>query len=256
MATPYFQFQQFTVHQDRCAMKVGTDGVLLGAWANGGRKILDVGTGTGLIALMMAQRFTGSLVEAIDIDAAACKQAAENFMASPFNQRLKVSNVSLQSFTISRNSSDIVVNNHPSQLSTLGTNEEINDESVFFDSIVCNPPFFVNALKTPNAKRSIARHTEMLSHEELMTCVAQLLTSDGEFSAIIPFDVRAHFDSCAAIAGLFPSRVCGFKTSERKSVKRFLLTYKKEPVRIKQDTQMLMNSDEYHTLLRDFYLHF
>lgn len=237
-------------------MKVGTDGVLLGAWANGGRKILDVGTGTGLIALMMAQRFTDSSVEAIDIDAAACKQAAENFMASPFNKRLKVSNVSLQSFTMSRNTSDIVVNNHPLHLSIVGTNVENNDESALFDSIVCNPPFFNNALKTPDAKRTNARHTDLLSHEELLTCVAQLLTSDGEFSAIIPFDVRAHFDSCAAIAGLFPSRVCGFKTSERKTVKRFLLAYKKEPVSIKQDTQILMNSDDYHTLLRDFYLHF
>ena len=90
MSNSYFRFKQFVVRQERCAMKVGTDGTLLGAWAQGGKKILDIGTGTGLIALMMAQRYPQALVTAIDIDAEAVEQAQENVMASPFADRINV----------------------------------------------------------------------------------------------------------------------------------------------------------------------
>lgn len=124
-----FTFRRFSVRQDKCAMKVGTDGVLLGAWAAGGRNILDVGTGTGLIALMMAQRFEKATVCGIDTDEDACRQAQENISESPFARRIEIEHVRLQDFSA----------------------------RISFDSIVSNPPFFTDSLKCPDARRSVAR---------------------------------------------------------------------------------------------------
>ena len=128
MANDYFKFKQFTVRQDRCAMKVGTDGTLLGSWANGGESVLDVGTGTGLIALMMAQRFPCAKITAIDISNDAFLQAEENVLASPYSDRISVLNIAFQQLPHS-----------------------------IYDSIVCNPPFFENSLLCPDPERSMAR---------------------------------------------------------------------------------------------------
>ena len=136
MPNPFFRFKQFTVYHDRCAMKVGTDGVLLGAWTNlsQSRRILDIGTGTGLIALMMAQRVPEVPITAIDIDAEAVNQANENFSASPWNNRLEA------------------------VLQDVCTYTEKNS----FDTIVSNPPYFINSLKCPDNQRTTARHTDTL----------------------------------------------------------------------------------------------
>ena len=139
-----FRFKQFTIHQERCAMKVGTDGVLLGAWAEGGKAILDIGTGTGLIACMMAQRFPDATVQAIEIDEAACQQARENVTASPFLDRIFITNTSLQEFV-----------------------SELPQHQQQYDCIVCNPPYFVNSMKAPDSQRSIARHTDTLPSPHL-----------------------------------------------------------------------------------------
>ena len=138
MGNSVFIFKEFAVKQDACAMKVGTDGVLLGAWARGGSRVLDIGTGTGLIALMMAQRFPEAEIEAIDIAEAACLQAKENVANSVFARRVRVVRAALQQY--------------------------VGPKS--FDCIVSNPPFFVDSLHNPDALRSMARHTSTLSSRE------------------------------------------------------------------------------------------
>ena len=237
MSNDYFSFKQFTVHQDRCAMKVGTDGTLLGAWARGGDRILDVGTGTGLIALMLAQRFPQAMVDAIDIDSDACLQAHENVVASPFADRVNVHHCRLQDFT------PVI----PKEKWT------DNESSLHYDVIVVNPPYFEQSLKAPDAQRSMARHTDSLSYSDLMNGVVRLLDTDGEFSVVIPFDCRRNLETEAIMAGLYPSRVCAVKTTPRKSARRYLLAFRKHPEEI-ETSELLMNSDAYHDLVKDFYL--
>ena len=164
MGNPYFRFRQFTVWHDRCAMKVGTDGVLLGAWAGQGRpgKILDIGTGSGLIALMLAQRFPEALITGIEPDAEAAAQAGENFLCSPWHDRLAVSTATLQDFTSGAAGKET------------------------FDLIVSNPPFYDSTLLNPDARRSAARHTATLPYSELMHCASALMTGTSELDIIIP----------------------------------------------------------------------
>ena len=232
MAHSYFQFKQFIVRQDLCAMKVGTDGTLLGAWANGGPSILDIGTGTGLIALMMAQRFPSSQLTAIDIDADACRQASDNAAASPFASRVSVSHVPLQRF---------VPPSLPSGQPTL------------FSAIVCNPPYFHSSLQSPDPRRTVARHTTALPRRLLFSAVARLLHPLGEFSLIIPAQCRSDIDTEAAVAGLFPSRVCSVYTSPRKPVRRFLLAFSKQPAAV-ETTQLLLGSPQHQALMSQFLL--
>ena len=138
MSNNSFTFQKFTIHQDRCAMKVGTDGVLLGAWAHGGKRILDIGTGTGLVAIMMAQRFADAHVTAVEIDHNAALQACNNANCSPFASRISIVETSIQNFEV-----------YGTQL---------------FDSIVSNPPFFTDSLKNPDSQRATARHADTLPY--------------------------------------------------------------------------------------------
>ena len=172
-----FAFKQFVIHQDRCAMKVGTDGVLLGSWAAGGRRILDIGTGTGLIALMMAQRFPAACLTTIDIEHDACVQARLNVMCSAFTG-IDVQEVSLQNFT-----------------RRWRADSKANELALKYDSIVSNPPFFVNALKSNDEKRTMARHNDSLSYRDLFCCAAELLADGGVFSVVIPADCLASFSS-------------------------------------------------------------
>ena len=194
-----FKFKHFEIHQDRCAMKVGTDGVLLGAWALGGKRILDIGSGTGLISLMMAQRYPEAQVVGIDLDAEACAEARENVAASLFADRVNIVDCRLQDY-----------------------------ESVEkFDAIVSNPPFFLNSLKNPDSKRSMARHADSLPFRELFRGVKLLLSDDGVFSAIVPVEVLEAFASEGYMHGFYLLRQCGIKTVERKQPKRYLLTFAK-----------------------------
>lgn len=227
-----FQFKQFTIHQDFCAMKVGTDAVLLGAWANGGDQILDIGTGTGVIALMMAQRFPDAQIMAIDIDEGAVRQAQTNVDASPFANRIRVMHSSLQNYS--------PFTNHPSQ-------------STKFTSIVSNPPFFVDALKAPDHQRSVARHADTLSYAQLMQSASRLLVDDGELSVIIPFDYCRRMEEEATFAGFFPSRVCAVYTTEKKPPRRYLLAFRKQPVFLQKE-ELIIGSDSYRQLTQDFYL--
>lgn len=200
MSNNYFQFKKFVVRQDSCAMKVGTDGTLLGSWARGGRKILDIGTGTGLVALMMAQRFEDAELYAVEIDRDAHLQAMDNVENSPFNGRIKLFNQSIQDFST-----------------------EYADEK--FDSIVCNPPFYVNSLGCPDDKRHIARHSSSLPFDVLLRSVKNLLSDEGRLSVVIPTDSHPSFDAEARMSGFRCSRLCRIRTVERKPPKRMLLEY-------------------------------
>ena len=236
-----FQFQQFTVCQDMCAMKVGTDATLLGAWARGGSRILDIGTGTGILALMMAQRFTESTVVAVDIDPAAAQEAEQNFRASPFATRLTAICGDI------RTSSTFPSGQDGGQWET-------------FSAIVCNPPYFVDALTCPDQQRTTARHAETLTYSQLMLAVSSLLTDDGELSLIIPADHKSRLEAEAALAGLFKTRQCAVRTTPRKQPKRYLLAYAKHPAETLEQTEEVLEeqpgvrSPWYTALTKDFYI--
>lgn len=227
-----FRFKQFEIEQDRCAMKVGTDGVLLGAWAQGGRRILDIGSGTGLISLMMAQRFPEAEIVGIDMDADACGQARENVMASPFRDRVEIECCRLQDF------------------GGAGT----------FDAIVSNPPFFVDSMKNPDSKRTMARHTDSLPFRDLFAGVKRLLSDDGIFSAIVPVEVVGQFVAESCILGFYLIRKCGVKTVERKQPKRFMLSFAKHRISpYEEHVETMMDSqgnrsEWYRKITEEFYL--
>ena len=244
-----FTFKQFEIQQDRCAMKVGTDGVLLGAWAEGGQRILDIGSGTGLISLMMAQRFPEAQVWGIDIDPDACMQARENVAASPFADRVGISCCALQNLSeehLVRESEELM--------------EMKEGEGNLFDAIVSNPPFFVNGLKNPDSKRAMARHSDSLPFSVLMKGVRRWLSDEGVFSAIVPADVLESFVSEAYCSGLSLVRQCGVKTVERKQPKRYLVAFSKRRAGMMDKcTEIMMDSDGnrsewYAKITEEFYL--
>ncbi|MBR3480147.1 MAG: methyltransferase [Prevotella sp.] len=245
MPNDYFQFKQFTVHQGLCAMKVGTDGTLLGAWANvvghasqradGSEdtgtlgsvpyySILDIGTGTGLIALMMAQRYPQAQVTAIDIDPQAVQQARENVAASPFADRITIIEGDIRRLSLPP-----------------------------FDTIVCNPPYFDASLESPDAQRTLARHTSSLSYRELMTCAWRLLGESGELSVVIPFDCKSRLEAEAILTGFHLTRSCAVRTTPTKLPRRFLLAFQKHPTPL-QTEELVIGSDAYNELTKDFYL--
>ncbi len=236
MPNTFFRFRRFVVHQERCAMKVGTDGVLIGAWARGGERVLDIGTGTGLVALMMAQRYQQARIDAVDIDPECCLQAVENVAGSPFSDRVEVFCSPVQTFANG------------------------DGRNGLYDAVVSNPPFFDNALKAPDSSRRMARHTDSLPFSELFKAVSLVMAPMGEFSAIIPFDYRPVFEREAAAAGLFLARSCAVKTTPSKRPKRYLLAFRKQPAdTVELDEEVLevspgCRSAWYVQLTSDFYL--
>ena len=250
-----FRFKQFEIEQDRCAMKVGTDGVLLGAWTQGGRRILDIGSGTGLISLMMAQRFPEAEVVGIDMDADACGQARENVMASPFRDRVEIVCCRLQDFVADGCASETA----GLKSGALETAEGLKAAGVF-DAIVSNPPFFVDSLKNPDSKRTMARHTDSLPFRDLFAGVKRLLSDDGIFSAIVPAEVVEQFVAESCILGFYLIRKCGVKTVERKQPKRFMLSFAKHRISpYEEHVEAMMDSqgnrsEWYRKITEEFYL--
>ena len=233
MPNPYFAFKQFTVRHDRCAMKVGTDGVLLGAWTDlsHSRRILDIGTGTGLIALMLAQRCMDARITAIDLDSAAVEQAQENIQASPWKDRIEALQQDICTY-------------HPNET---------------FDTIVSNPPYFIDSLKCPDGQRSTARHTDTLDADRLIGKVSELLTSDGRFSIILPAEQTEDLIRVAGEKGLHPSRQTWVITRPGLSPKRILMEFRKIPVTLQPDELVIelerhVYSEEYIALTKEFYL--
>ena len=231
-----FRFKQFHIEDSQCAMKVGTDGVLLGAWAPTTNDplsithILDIGTGSGLIARMLMQRCPEANIEGIDIDEAAVQQARENG-----------------------------VNAYCSSL------QEWQPEKKY-DLIVSNPPYFQNSLKNPDASRKTARHTDTLSYNELLQHSARLLTENGLLALILPAEAENEVRQLAAAKNLFPVRVTRVYSKESKPARRVLMAFEKSTtsrrplvIDFKEDTLILEDdkggrSRPYQDLCRDFYL--
>ena len=236
MSNNFFRFKQFTIHQSDSAMKVGTDGVLLGAWhAIDGHplRILDVGTGTGLIALMLAQRFNDAQVTGVEIDDIAAAEAQRTVAASPFAGRIDIINAAFQDF---------------------------QQQAQTFDLIVSNPPYFCNALENPDTARATARHTSSLSFRNLLDGAMQLLDNNGRLAVILPTESLKAFLSEASIIGLYLFRHTAVKTVERKEPKRHMLLLSKQYIGAPiEETVCLQNSDGtrsewYQQQTQDFYL--
>ena len=198
MSNHYFQFKQFTVWHDRCAMKIGTDGVLLGAWtpAEGARRVLDVGTGSGLIALQMAQRLPEAQIVAIELDPSAAGQATENFAASPWSERMEVVCGDFAHFTASP-----------------------------FDLILSNPPYFSHALRNPDASRCMARHNDTLPYTTLFRQSAALLAPHGQVCVIVPTEVEHEVMDAAWFSNLRLIHATRLYTKAGKPCKRLLLAF-------------------------------
>lgn len=227
-----FTFRQFHIEQDKCAMKVGTDGVLLGSWAKGGKRILDIGTGTGLIALMMAQRFPDANIDAIEIDENAVIQATENVLRSPFTKQIVVKHYSLQTYS--------------------ETKEK-------YDSIICNPPYFVDSLKNNDNNRTVARHTDTLPFNELIKCAYQLLTPIGHFSLVLPVESYRILEPEAILNGFSVIKKVLVKTTPSKQPKRILVELGKVPDEYFSTTEYLQDSagnksEWYKEITKEFYL--
>lgn len=235
MPTPFFQFKQFTVYHDKCAMKVGTDGVLLGAWAEveEATSALDVGTGTGLIALMLAQRNELLQICAIDIDQAAVLQARENVAATNWLNRIEVEQADFISY--------------------FPANKQ-------FDLIVSNPPYFRDSLKSPNDSRTAARHTDSLGFNQLVKQAALLLAAKGRFCVVIPTDGMSDFLADCTLSGLFLAKRLLVCTKPGAAPKRVLLELRKAPVAVVNEEVLVVElarhqySQEYIALTRQFYL--
>lgn len=236
MANPYFRFKKFTVYHDKCAMKVGTDAVLLGAWAdtNFCRNILDIGTGTGIIALMLAQR-SQATVEAIDIDKEACVQATENAAASPYTERIKVVHASCTDFAAS-------------------------NQQKRYDLIVSNPPYFINSLKCPDNKRTMARHTDTLLLSDLIREAQTLLSPSGRIALVLPYERLEEVKALASANHLYICRQTDVIPTPGAAPKRLLVELSATEENIKnRDTLTIEEArhqytPEYIALTKEFYL--
>lgn len=234
MPNPYFRFKKFTVFHDRCAMKVGTDGVLLGAWANitGVQQILDIGTGTGLIALMLAQR-SPAQIDAVEIDPEACNQARENINNSPWSNRIKVYHNSIQNYA----------NNCPKR----------------YNLLISNPPFFSNASKAAIKARTVARHSDSLDQFEILQITENLLCEDGRLAIIYPIEQAETLQKKAESFGFYCQRKLYVKSTLQSPIKRILLQFGKNPLEYEESTLIIETarhtySAEFVDLIKDFYL--
>ena len=236
MSDKSFEFKEFRVEQAGSAMKVGTDGVLLGAWIeidHNAVSILDIGTGTGLIALQLAQRSDCETIDALEIEENSFEQAVENFENSPWSDRLFCYHASLQEFK-----------------------EEMD---LTYDLIVCNPPFYNNSFPAEGKERSLARQQNELDFAELMDSVDKLLTKTGSFALILPYSGEDELINLAGSRGLYVNRITRVRGNKNSSIKRSLIqfSYTQQIVR---ENELILELDrhvytpEYYDLVKDFYL--
>lgn len=232
-----FKFKQFSVEQARTAMKIGTDGVLLGAWSpipENTISVLDIGTGTGIIALMIAQRSNAEQIDAVEIDEEAYEQATENFESSPWSDRLFCFHAGLDELI-----------------------EEPEDE---YDLIISNPPFYTENFKTEDAQRDLARFEDAMPFEMLIEAADLLLSENGIFSVIIPFKEEENFLALAKEFELFPMKITRVKGTPTSEVKRSLMAFKRfitqefEMDELVIEIERHVYAAEYISLTKDFYL--
>ena len=246
MSSPFFRFKQFTVWHDRCAMKVGTDGVLLGAWcplplpktpdSERSYTVLDIGTGSGLIALMLAQRLLPTIprltIDAIDMDADAVSQANYNFEQSPWAKHLHAHLTSLQDW----------------------------QSQTKYDLIVSNPPYFQASLKNPDNQRATARHTDTLSYRELIVNSARLLHTNGTLALVLPIESKDEILALAQENGLYPTHITHVHSKPGKPAKRLLIALSANcliapsPTTFYIESENAPRSEEYKRLTETFYL--
>ena len=232
-----FQFKQFTVQQDRCAMKIGTDSVLLGAWTpieNKPFSILDIGAGTGILSLMLAQRSAAEQIDSLEIDEDGYEQCVENFENSPWSDRLFCFHAGLDEFI-----------------------EEAEDE---YDIIISNPPFYSEDYKSDNSQRDLARFQDALPFEDLIEAADLLLSENGIFAVIIPFKEEERFIDLCAEVELFPVKVTRVKGSHTTPIVRSLLAFKRYELSVLEADELVIEinrheyTDDYINLTKDFYI--
>ena len=234
-----FVFKEFTIHQENTAMKVGTDGVLLGAWCSIESfpdTILDIGSGTGLLSLQLAQRTDALTIDAVEINAAAYEQTVENFEQSVWADRLFCYHSSFQDFSM-----------------------EMKEEDEEYDLIISNPPFYNDNFETNDTSRNTARFTSALSFEELLDSTSKILSDSGIFTIIIPFKEQTVFVSLAAKYRLFLNRVCSVRGTESSEIKRSMLEFSFYQKEVEETTLVIEKArhkytQEYINLTKDFYL--
>ncbi|TYP99452.1 tRNA1Val (adenine37-N6)-methyltransferase [Tenacibaculum adriaticum] len=234
-----FQFKEFTVHQDKTAMKIGTDAVLLGAWSSIEKypdTILDVGAGTGVIALMLAQRCDAMTIDAVEVDESAYEQTVENFEQSDWGDRLFCYHTSFEEFA-----------------------DEMAEEEEVYDLIISNPPFYTDEFESDDEARNKARFTSSLSFEELLKGVSKILSEEGVFSTIIPFKEEENFVRLAETFNLNLNSVCRVKGNPTSEVKRSLLAFSFKVSEVIEEeltieTKRHQYTDAYINLTKDFYL--
>ncbi len=232
-----FSFKQFSIHQDRCAMKIGTDAVLLGAWCpidNHPFSVLDIGAGTGILSLMLAQRTHAQQIDAIEIDENAYEQCVENFEASPWGDRLFCFHAGLDEF--------------------------VAEPEDTYDIIISNPPFYAEDYKTDNSQRDLARFQDALPFEELVEAADLLLSENGIFAVIIPFKEEEHFIELCTQVELFPVKVTRVKGSQNTPIVRSLLAFKRYELPVLEADELVIEinrheyTDDYINLTKAFYL--
>lgn len=230
-----FQFKQFMIRQDRCTLKVGTDGVVLGAWANveGAKRILDIGTGTGLLALMAAQRNPIAQVDAIEIDDASADQAKENVAASPWADRIRV---------------------HRMDVRKMRSTEK-------YDLIICNPPFYAGEMASPDERAGVAKHSGELSFSDLAQAVLDHLSDHGKFACIIPINREKELIGVLSDLAIYPSRRCELRYLEDRPAKRLLLEFDRKGTEVKEELLIVEHQPgeftlQYKYMLKDFLLKF
>ncbi|WP_047550118.1 tRNA1(Val) (adenine(37)-N6)-methyltransferase [Psychroserpens sp. Hel_I_66] len=231
-----FKLKQFSVNQDQCAMKIGTDGVLLGAWTSIQKhpfSILDIGAGTGILSLMLAQRSDAQIIEALEIDDNAYEQCVENFEQSPWNDRLFCYHASLEEFA-----------------------EEIEDQ---YDLIICNPPFYSEDYKSKNPQRDLARFQDAMPFAHLLESVVSLLSKHGTFCVIIPFSEEKKFIELAQDFSLFLNRKTHVRGTPSAEKKRSLVEFSfhentPEISELIVETTRHHYTEDYINLTKDFYL--
>lgn len=236
MSKPSFRFKQFTIQQDRCALKVGTDGVLFGAWIDyrSATRILDIGTGTGVLALIAAQRAPQASVDAVEIDDAAARQATENAAASPWSDRVRV---------------------HRMDVRRMNASEP-------FDLIICNPPYYAGYSTAADERVGLAKHSDELLFDELVAAVERLLSGHGRFAVIIPLNREKEFVRLAGGNGLKPVRRCVVKYVAHRPAKRVLLEFDRSGAEVKEEELTIENTGPfdytpaYRALISDLMLNF
>lgn len=234
-----FQFKEFSVRQDNTAMKVGTDAVLLGAWVSVENKpdsILDIGAGTGVISLMMAQRTEAFTIDGVEVEENAYEQCVENFELSDWADRLFCYHSSFENFV-----------------------DEMEEEEEKYDLIISNPPFYSDEFESENQARNKARFTSSLSFDDLITGAAKLLNDDGTFTVIIPYKEEKSFVEMAETQKLLLNKVCRVKGNPTSEIKRSLLTFSFNETTIEEEELVIELSrhqytQDYINLTKDFYL--